>query len=117
MLEAEDLKITMIEGDFGIVLPITISAEQELTPSDKFSINIYKDLDGEALVSKEYSNLTDNTIEFKLTLEESLKLPVGNYIYDIDWYQDESFLANIVCRKKFIVLNKAGKVGTNGDTD
>lgn len=117
MLEAEDKIITMTEGDFGVALPIIISAEQELTASDKFSIKIYKDINTDPLISKEYSNLKDNTIEFKLTKEESLRLSPGKYLYDIDWYQDNSFLDNIVRKEKFIVIEKAEKVGKNGDTD
>lgn len=115
MLRSEDLKIKMVEGDYGIVLPIIITAESELTQDDKFSIKIYKEINGEPLISKEYSDIKNNTIEFKLTEEESLQLPVGQYYYDLDWYQDNSFLSNLLKMKKFIVEEKAGAV--NGSQD
>lgn len=63
----------MVEGDYGIVLPIELSiesTEQAITSSDKFSIKIFKDINSTLIVSQEYSNISNNTIEFKLTSEE-----------------------------------------------
>lgn len=110
MLTAAGLKIKMVEGDYGLVLPIKLLTEQAITASDKFAIKIFKDINTEPLVSQEYYNLTDNTIEFKLSEEESHRLKVGYYKYDIDWYRDNTFLSNVVAQKAFIVSEKAGVV-------
>lgn len=109
-MESEDTVIKMIEGDYGTVLPIKILTEQELTANDKFSIKIYKEINAGPVVSKEFSNIQNNTIEFKLTEQESKKLAVGKYIYDLDWYQDGVFLKNIIAKERFIVKEKAGIV-------
>ncbi len=114
MITAEDTEIKMTEGDFGVALPIEISVEQ-LTADDVFSIKIFKSINTEPLIIKEYSNIKDNIIEFKLTKEDSLKLSVGKYKYDLDWYQGESFLENIIAKENFIVEEKAGVVNENSN--
>ena len=75
--------------------------------------------DGDVLFEKSKEDFKNegNNYSVEILPKDTQELSLKEFIYDIDWYQDESFLANIVCRKKFIVLNKAGKVGTNGDTD
>lgn len=105
--EEENFKIKMVEGDFGIVLPIKILNEQ-LGANDKFSIKIFKEINKEPIVTKEFSNIIDNVIEFSLSKEESEKLPVGRYYYDLDWFQDNAFLGNILAKKQFQVEEKAG---------
>lgn len=110
MITAEDITIKMTEGDFGIVLPIEIEAETELTADDGFSIKIFKDINTEPLITKTYSGIKNNTIDFKLIEEDSLKLKVGTYKYDLDWYQEGSFLANIIAKASFKVQEKAGLV-------
>ena len=110
----ESLLIEMVEGDYGLTLPITLNVDDTVFNSeDQFAIKIFKEVDGEPLVSKEYSNINNNTIEFSLTQEESNKLPKGRYYYDIDWFQGNSFLGNVVGKKVFKVLDKAG--GVNGN--
>jgi len=109
MFTEKDGKITMVEKDYGITLPIEITIEgAEITAEDKFAINIFKEINGEALISKTYENIQNNTIEFALTQEESNKLEVGSYFYDIDWFQENSFLGNLVKKKGFRVEEKAG---------
>lgn len=106
------LRITMTEGDFGITLPIELETEDEetITSDDSFVLNIFKEINSEPLVSKTYSNIQNNTIEFSLTEEESLLLPVGCYYYDLDWYQNNSFMCNLVPKESFRVVEKAGAV-------
>ena len=100
----EKLLIEMVEGDFGLTLPITLNVGNTVFGvEDHFAINIFKELDEKPIVTKEYSNISDNTIEFSLTQEESNKLAKGKYYYDIDWFQGNSFLGNVVCKKKFKV--------------
>lgn len=103
-------KIEMTEGDFGIVLPISISGI-ELNGSDKFSLKIFEEIDGEPIITKTFENIVDNTLELQFTQEESQKLEVGSYYYDLDWFQDDTFLSNILRARTFKVNDKAGKVG------
>lgn len=102
-----DFNIKMIEGDYGIVLPIKIES-QTLDVNDKFSVKIFKKVNEEPIIAKEYTNIENNTIEFKLEKEESEKLKVGRYFYDLDWFQDNNFLGNVIAKKSFIVKEKAG---------
>lgn len=109
MLEGkEDNAIEMVEGDYGIILPIKIENEK-LGLDDKFRINIFENPDEMPIVTKEYSNTENNTIEFMLTKEESARLSVRNYVYNLDWFQEDNFLGNILAKKKFKVKDKAGK--------
>lgn len=105
----ENKKITMTEGDFGITLPIEINIEgTTLSSTDKFVLKIFKEINKESIIEKVFENITNNTIELKFTEEESKKLEVGSYYYDLDWFQEDVFLSNILARKKFTVREKAG---------
>ena len=103
-----DTIIGMVEGDFGIVLPIEIEGI-EITPEDEFVFKIFKNKNEQPILSKVFRNISENTINFKLTKEESELLKVGKYYYDIDWYQNETFLNNLVASSMFRVLEKAGE--------
>ena len=107
---SESLLIEMVEGDWGEELPLEIETESDITSSDKFIIEIFKDIRSrEPIITKNYENIQENTINFKLTQEESEKLKVGTYFYNIDWYQENKFLSNIVKSKMFKVSDKAGR--------
>lgn len=111
MLKGNDQnsEIEMVEGDYGLTLPITLqNSNTTFSKEDCFSIKIFKEIDGKPIITKEYSNISNNTIEFSLTQEESNLLPKGRYYYDIDWFQDNNFLGNIVRKKRFKVQDKAG---------
>lgn len=108
--DEENKRIEMTEGDFGIVLPITIK-DIELKGSDKISLKLFKEKDEEPILIKIFENIVDNTLELKFTEEESKCLEVGDYFYDLDWFQENTFLSNILASKKFVVKDKAGKVG------
>lgn len=108
-VDEENKKIAMTEGDFGITLPIKINIEgTELSSTDKFVLKIFKGINEDAIIEKVFENITNNTIELKFTKEETEKLEVGNYYYDLDWFQEDIFLSNILARKKFTVREKAG---------
>ena len=107
---SESLLIEMVEGDYGEELPLEIETENQITSSDKFVIEIFKDIRSrEPIITKNYENIQENTINFKLTQEDSEKLKVGTYFYNIDWYQENNFLSNIVQSKMFKVIDKAGR--------
>ena len=108
--DEEKKRIEMTEGDFGTVLPINIGGI-ELTGNDKFLLKIFKEKDEEAIIEKLFENIIDNTLELKFTQEESKKLTVGNYYYDLDWFQEDTFLSNLLAGKTFKINDKAGKVG------
>ena len=110
--ENRPLKITFIEGDWGIILPIELEPEDDetITNNDSFIIKIFTKINGEPLITKTYSNIENNTIEFQLTKEESSLLPVGTYRYDLDWYQNNSFLCNLIPKQIIHVREKAGVV-------
>lgn len=93
----------MCVGDWGVELPITISGVT-LGPSDSLKITISNNT---PLIVKEYDNITQNTIRLVLTEAESALLPVGTYVYSLDWYQDGSFLCNIIKYGLFLVGDKA----------
>lgn len=108
-VDEEKKKITMTEGDFGIVLPIEIDTEgTELTNNDKFVFKIFKEINGQAIIEKVFENITNNTIELSFTQEESKQLDIGDYYYDLDWYQEDVFLSNILAKKRLKVSDKAG---------
>ena len=96
--------LTMTEGDWGVQLPVTVSGVT-FSASDSVRIVIKK---GEtALVSKEYTNIAQNTVNLELTEAQSALLPVGSYVYSLDWYQNGAFMCNIIPTAVFKVVDKA----------
>ena len=96
----------MTEGDYGLTLPITISGAT-IGSGDSIKITIKRNIDGKAVLEKTFTSVQNNTINFELTEEESESLPVGDYVYALDWYQDDSFMCNIIKIGVFKVVNKA----------
>lgn len=109
-IDEENKTLEMVEGDFGLILPIELEVDNDetITSDDSFSIKIYKEINGQAIIEKNYSNLQDNTINFQLSKEESERLLVGRYFYDLDWYQGNTFLGNIIAKAYLTVREKAG---------
>lgn len=94
----------MTEGDWGVKLPVTVSGAT-FAANDSLKIVIKN---GETtLVEKEYTNITQNTVNLELTEAESALLPVGSYVYRLDWYQDGAFMCNIIPISTFKVVDKA----------
>lgn len=104
-----DKSIKMVEGDFGIILPIVIQTTTNIS-EDTFKITIYSKVDTEPIITKEYNNISNNTINFQLTENDSQKLKPGMYCYDLDWYNENTFLGNLIAKKNFKVEDKAGVV-------
>lgn len=102
-------KISMIEHDYGVELPIIFNIEGgSFSQSDVIRISIYKEINTEPKIVKDFE-IVDNTISFKLTESETELLPVGKYYYDIDLVNNGSYLNNLLPKKQFIVLEKAGE--------
>jgi hypothetical protein len=96
----------MAEGDYGIAIPITVHGT-ELGGNDSLRVTIKTRKNGETILEKNYSDIEDNTVELELTQTESAKLPVGVYVYSLDWYQNGIFMCNIVLCSLFKVVDKA----------
>ncbi len=96
----------MAEGDFGVELPITFS-DVTLDNADEMKLTIKASVNGDAIIEKTFSNITENTINLVLTEEESSLLPVGSYVYVLDWYQNGAFLCNAIPIAAFKVVEKA----------
>lgn len=111
-IDEKKKKLEMIEGDFGIILPITLETESEetITAIDSFSIKIFSEINTTPLITKTYTNIQNNTIEFELTESESALLHVGTYYYDLDWFQGQNFLGNLIAGASLSVREKAGVV-------
>ena len=98
-------KILMVEGDYGLHLPITINGVT-MGSEDKLNFYIKKIKDGEKVVEQTYENIENNTFNLSFSKEQSDKLPVGRYKYAIDWYKEDDFYCNIIKGKEFQVEDK-----------
>ena len=101
-----NLDFKMVEGDWGVELPITFE-DITLTASDELKFVIKSASDGDVLVTKVFTNISENTINLALTESETALLPVGTYAYTLDWYQSGAFLCNLIPCGIFRVVNKA----------
>lgn len=113
--------IKMTKGDYGIDLPITIngvtfSAQDSVLftlKTKEFCDDMCECYPGKpnksdsTIITKSYSNISNNTINLSFTKEESDKLYPGDYLYSLDWYQDGLFLCNIIPAADFKVVDKA----------
>ena len=98
--------LKMTEGDFGIALPITITGPT-FASADTVKLTVKDRTNGNTILEKDFTNITQNTIALELTSEETALLPVGDYVYTLDWYQLGHFLCNIIPAAMFFVEDKA----------
>lgn len=87
--------LTMAENDYGIKLPITISG-MTLAANDCIHIVIKKAVNGTEILTKEFSDIQENTVNLEFTAAESALLPVGKYVYRLDVYEDGNYLCNLI---------------------
>lgn len=97
--------LQMAEGDYGLTLPITISGT-ELSTADTIKLTIKRTRNGDTVIEKAMTP-TDNTVNFTITAAETALLPVGAYVYSLDWYQNGIFLCNLIPSAIFKVVDKA----------
>ena len=96
--------LNMTEGDWGVKLPVTVTGVTfAANDSLKFVIKNAET----TLIEKEFTNITQNTVNLGLTEADTLLLPVGSYVYRLDWYQDGAFMCNIIPISTFKVVDKA----------
>lgn len=97
--------IELNEGDYGIILPITV---EERIENSKFTFIVY-DKDEHKLFEVECENsLTDiNTIEIKLSKENSEKLKEGKYLWSLIEQIEGELKNSIVVKEEFYVREGA----------
>lgn len=98
--------LTMTEGDYGIALPVEIKGTT-LGSADSIKFTFKAAPNGTTVLEKDFSNITDNTVELQFSEEQSNRFHVGNYLYSLDWYQDGHFMCNIIPTAYFKVVDKA----------
>lgn len=105
IINGQDIKMT--EGDYGITLPVKIKgATFEAEDKIQFTIKAKKN-DETALFSKSFSIVSENIVNLVFTESETSSLPVGNYIYTLDWYKPNEFMCNLIPEGNFVILDKA----------
>ncbi len=102
---AQGMNLSMAEGDFGIQLQVQINGAT-FTESDSIRITFKNVRNGTEILSKGYQP-EDGSVYLEFTEAESELFPVGTYVYLIDWYQNGTFLCNLVPAAPFKVVDKA----------
>ena len=105
MWVATGKNLQMTEGDYGVSLPYKLRGITFVV-ADSVKITIKTDLDGATLVTKDYTNIQNNTVPISFTAAESAKLKPGDWVYILDWYRDGTFMYNIANGASFKVVNK-----------
>lgn len=105
MLKGNGTRITMTEGDYGLPMPITISGG-EIKTGDLLKFTIKQNEDESIIFEKTFNEVKNNTFDFVLNETESNKLPVGVYLYSLDWYRENVFLCNLIPKGSFEVEDK-----------
>ena len=98
--------LQMCEGDFGVRLPITITGPT-FTASDEVKLTVKTAVNGDTILDKTFDNISQNTVNLIFTAAESALLPVGSYVYCLDWYQSGQFLCNVIPTAILKVVDKA----------
>lgn len=99
-------RLQMVEGDFGLALPFTVSGI-ELGASDCLKFTFKKSTNGSTILEKAFEGITDNTVRLEFTEEESALFSPGAYVFSLDWYQAGDFLGNIIDNGSLRVVDKA----------
>lgn len=106
MWEVYKHTLQMVEGDFGLALPFNIKGTT-ISSSDTLRFTFKDKMNGETILTKEYTNIQQNSASLEFTEAESALFPVGDYVYSLDWYQDGVFMGNLVKCAAFKVVEKA----------
>ena len=99
--------LTMTEEDFGVELPVTVDVGVTLSELDEIELVVKDKLHGEDLITKTFSNIVNNTVSLVISRAESALLPIGDYVYRLDWLQAGHFMCNVIDAAKFKVVKKA----------
>lgn len=99
-----DLRMT--EGDYGLGLPFTITGVT-LGANDSLKFVFKQRKNGTIILEKTYNGISENTVNLEFSEAESALFKPGKYVYSLDWYQDGSFLGNIIESGSLKVGDKA----------
>ena len=91
--------ITMNEGDFGIILPITFNGDVLDTDIINF---IIRDEDKKEIINKSF-NPSEKILNLQFTQEETKLLPKGRYFYGMKQFRDNILVNSVAVKKIFIV--------------
>lgn len=97
----ERKRISMIQNDFGEILPITI---HNVLTTDIIKFIIYNEKG--IVLTKEFNVDENNIMNFKLSKEDSEKLSVGYYNYAIKQYRNEELIDTLEINDKGFVVKK-----------
>ena len=95
--------ISMARGDYGVQLPINMDG---FTFAQNDSVRIKIKDRNTVVLAKDFTNITNSTVNLELTRAESELLSVGEYKYSLDWYQNGHFMCNIIPFAVFKVEDK-----------
>ena len=106
MWTVQNANIQMVEGDYGVILPVTITGVN-LKVGDTLKFTFLTNTNGEIVLEKEFNNVVNNTIEFEFSDVESALFDVKTYVYRLDWFKNGEFMCNLIPGALFKVVDKA----------
>lgn len=95
--------IQMVEGDFGIELPLSVNGVT-FTERDELRIKIARGED--VLITKTFSSITDNTVRLVLSEPDSALLPIGAYQYSLGGKRRDPNLRQIQQQQPVLLRGK-----------
>lgn len=97
MWVVDGVNMKMTEEDFGVALPTEFTGAT-FGASDTFKFTFKDKTNGETVLTKTYTSedVVENKFDFEFSEADSAKLPVGTYVYSVDWYTDGVFKCCIV---------------------
>lgn len=98
--------LQMTEGDYGIDLPITLTGSN-FSSGDVAEFVIKSAVNGTTKVTKTITSVENDVININLDSTDTAALPVGTYVYGLDWYRSGEFMCNIIPYATFKVVEKA----------
>ena len=102
---ANGSSLQMCEGDYGVAIPMKVRCVT-LDALDSVKVTIKTGTNRATVLEKTYTNVSNNTVNFQLTAAETAKLPVGDYIYVLDWYRSGTFMYNLLPAAALKVVDK-----------
>ena len=98
--------LTMTEADFGVGLKTTLKGIS-FSNGDSIRFTFKDKANGETILTKEITTVTNNQFTLILSQADSLLLPIGTYVYSADWYKEGNFMCCIVEQATLKVGDKA----------
>ena len=96
--------LIMDEGDYGVEIDLGFTGVT-ISALDTVKVEVRKEKNGEIIVEKEYTGVTD-TLSLSWTEAETELLTPGTYVYNLDWYSNGVFMCNLINNSKLQVRDK-----------